>query len=49
MPTYIGLATWTQDGMKNIKDSPDRLEKAKQVYRNAGGEVKQFLRNPGWL
>ncbi len=43
MPTYIGLATWTQEGIKNATDSPDRLEKAKEVYRNAGGEIKDFF------
>ena len=42
MPIYIGLATWTQEGIQNVKDSPARLEKAKQIYRKEGGELKEF-------
>jgi len=40
MPTYIMLIKFTQQGAANIKDSPNRLESAKQAFQDAGGELK---------
>ena len=40
MPTYIILARWTQQGIENIKDSPSRLDAARQAFRAAGAELK---------
>ncbi|HVC00203.1 MAG TPA: hypothetical protein VNJ12_12845 [Candidatus Dormibacteraeota bacterium] len=37
MPTYITLFQFTQKGIDNIKDSPKRLDKAKEVIQAAGG------------
>jgi uncharacterized protein with GYD domain len=42
MPTFIILANWTEEGIKNVKNSPDRLEAAKKVFKDAGGELKEF-------
>ncbi|MCJ7658136.1 MAG: GYD domain-containing protein [Anaerolineales bacterium] len=42
MPTFIILANWTEDGIKNIKGSPDRLDAAKQAFKDAGAELKEF-------
>jgi uncharacterized protein with GYD domain len=42
MPTYITLFRWTQRGIEGIKDSPARLDKAKQLFASMGGEVKEF-------
>ena len=42
MPTYIGLLNYTDQGIKNIKDSPDRLDAAKNLAKDLGGELKQF-------
>ena len=42
MPTFIILANWTQDGIKNIKESPTRLEAAKKAFKSFGGELKEF-------
>jgi uncharacterized protein with GYD domain len=42
MPTYISLVRWTEKGIGDVKKSPERLEKAKQAARAAGGEMKQF-------
>lgn len=47
MPTYIHLANWTQDGIKNVKDSPARLDKVKELYKKAGAEVKAFYMTMG--
>jgi uncharacterized protein with GYD domain len=42
MPTYISLIRFTQKGMEGIKEGPARLDRAKQVFRAAGAELKAF-------
>ena len=42
MATYISLLRLTQQGIENIKESPARLDKAKQAFRAMGGELKEF-------
>ena len=42
MPVYISLVTLTQQGLANIEGSPDRLEAAKAMLVNMGGEIKAF-------
>jgi uncharacterized protein with GYD domain len=47
MPTYISLVRWTQQGVSNAKNSPARLDAAKEAYRSAGGELKGFYLTMG--
>jgi uncharacterized protein with GYD domain len=42
MPTYITLLRYTQQGIEKMKDSPTRLEAAKQSVRAMGGELKAY-------
>ena len=42
MATYITLFRYTQQGIGNIKESPARLDAAKQAARALGAEVKAF-------
>jgi len=42
MPTVITLVNWTQQGIENVKESPARLDAAKEAFRAAGAEVKGF-------
>ena len=42
MPTYIILGKFTHEGATKIKDSPKRLEAARQVIKSHGGELKKF-------
>ena len=42
MATYIILTSWTQKGIENVKESPDRLDAAKRVFQAAGAELKEF-------
>jgi uncharacterized protein with GYD domain len=42
MPTYISLVRFTQQGIEKIKESPDRLDRAKAAFKAAGGEIKGF-------
>ncbi len=42
MPTYIMLLNWTDQGVRNVKDSPQRLDAFKQALQQAGGQLKGF-------
>jgi uncharacterized protein with GYD domain len=42
MPTYITLIKYTQTGVENMKDSPNRLDTAKELFRSMGAELKAF-------
>ena len=43
MPTYVSLARYSDQGIRNIKESASRLDAAKKAYQAAGGELKQFF------
>ena len=47
MPTYISFLSYTQQGIAAVKNSPARLDAAKEAYRKAGGEVKGFYLTMG--
>jgi uncharacterized protein with GYD domain len=47
MPTYITLLRFTQQGIQNIKESPARLDRAKEAIKTAGGELKAFYLTMG--
>ena len=42
MGTYIMLFGFTQHGIMNIKESPTRVEAAKQTCQTMGAKVKDF-------
>ena len=42
MPTYIGLLKLTDQGIKDIKNAPQRIEKAMKAYEKMGGKVLGF-------
>jgi len=42
MTTYIALASLTDAGVRGAKDSPRRLDAAKKLLADMGGEMKQF-------
>ena len=42
MSTYFILLNWTDQGIKNIKDSPKRVDAAKKAVKDLGGELKSF-------
>jgi uncharacterized protein with GYD domain len=43
MPTYVSLLRYTDQGIRNIKESPTRLDAAKKAFQGAGAELKQFF------
>lgn len=42
MPTYISLLQFTQKGIENIKEGPARLDAARKLFRELGGELRTF-------
>jgi uncharacterized protein with GYD domain len=47
MATYIMLANWTEQGIRNVKDSPGRLDAARQLCKKHGAEIKQVFMTMG--
>lgn len=42
MATYITLLNYTQKGIENIKEGPSRLDKAKDLFKSMGAELKEY-------
>ncbi len=42
MPTYVSLINYTDQGIRNLKESPARLDAVKKAFQAAGGELKQW-------
>ncbi|MBI2170741.1 MAG: GYD domain-containing protein [Chloroflexi bacterium] len=42
MPSYLSLIKWTEQGIRDIKQSPARLDAVKEAARAAGGRVVFF-------
>jgi uncharacterized protein with GYD domain len=42
MPTYILLGKYTEQGIRNIKQGPQRVDAARQAIEAAGGKMVGF-------
>jgi uncharacterized protein with GYD domain len=42
MPTYVTLINWTDQGVKNYKDTVDRYEAAQQAMSQGGVSFKEI-------
>ncbi|KPK22967.1 MAG: GYD family protein [Dehalococcoidia bacterium SG8_51_3] len=47
MPTHISLVNWTDQGIRNIKESPERFDAFKKGVEAAGGKVIGFYLTMG--
>ena len=47
MAIYILLMNYTHQGITSVKNSPDRLDNAKELCRSLGGKVKEFYLTMG--
>jgi uncharacterized protein with GYD domain len=47
MAIYIALANWTDHGIKNIKESPNRVDAAKALAKKYGCEWREFYMTMG--
>jgi len=43
MGLYISLVNWTDQGIKSVKDSPARLDGARQLAKKYGCEMTHFF------
>lgn len=47
MAKYILLVNWTDQGVKNVKDSPKRLDAARKLAETAGAKLGDFYMTMG--
>ncbi len=47
MPTYIVLNNWTDHGIRNVKESPQRLDATRKAIEAAGGKVLGYYLTMG--
>ena len=47
MATYIALMNWTDQGIKNVKGSPERLDAARKLAKKLGCELRDFYMTLG--
>jgi uncharacterized protein with GYD domain len=47
MPSYVMLANWTDQGARQIKESPRRVDSAKKALAEMGGEFKALWMTMG--
>jgi len=47
VPTYVMLANWTDQGARQVRDSPKRVESAKKALAEMGGEFKSLYMTMG--
>lgn len=47
MAKYITLVNWTDQGIKNVKDSPGRLDAARALAKKLGCEMEDFYMTIG--
>jgi len=47
MPMFIGMLSWTDQGMRTVKDTPKRVHAAKEAAKKLGIEVKHLFLTTG--
>ena len=47
MPSYVMLANWTDQGLRNIADGPRRLDAAKKMLEEMGGHFRELYMTLG--
>jgi uncharacterized protein with GYD domain len=43
MPSYMMLVKFTDQGIRNIKESPNRLDAFKKTLRGSGAELRDYF------
>lgn len=47
MAMYLMLLNWTDQGIRNIKESPKRMDAAKKLAKDFGGDIKTVYMTQG--
>jgi len=42
MPVFVVLGNWTDEGIKNVKDAPSRIEDTHDAVAKAGGKMQLY-------
>ena len=43
MPIYVGLATWTDQGIRDLRGSVQRANGFRELVEQAGGQVQEMV------
>ncbi len=47
MTTYVCLANWTQKGIESVKETPERLDAAREAFEEQGVTLRDFYMTVG--
>jgi len=47
MPTFVGMLSWTDQGVRTVKDTPKRIQAARERAKKLGVEIKQVFLTTG--
>ena len=47
MPTFVGMLSWTDQGVRTVKDTPKRIQAAKERGKKLGVDIKQIFLTTG--
>ncbi len=47
MPTFIGMLSWTDQGIRSVKEAPKRLQATRELAKKLGVEIKQVFLTSG--
>jgi len=47
MPMFILSLSWTEQGIRNVKDAPERSKVAKDLAKKVGVDIKQIYMTSG--
>ena len=47
MPTFVGTLSWTDQGVRTVKDTPKRIQAARERAKKLGVEIKQVFLTTG--
>ncbi|MFB6141550.1 MAG: GYD domain-containing protein [Halosimplex sp.] len=47
MSTYVHLIDYTEEGIQNIEEGPDRMENVRELAQEMGGELKDIYLTMG--
>ena len=42
LSNFIVLGNWTEDGIKNVAEVPERVKTARKMFEKAGGKMQYF-------
>jgi uncharacterized protein with GYD domain len=47
MPTFVGMLSWTDQGVRSVKDTPKRIQAARERAKKLGVDIKHVFLTTG--